>query len=208
MKGKMYLFYYLSALVIGILLLVFHDHKGLYEGVVIAIGVLVVIPSLVMLISSLVKRKDAAGLPLPRPWYSILTACAGLIFGVWLLCMPSFFINASIYTLGVLLVLAAAAQVYFVIVASRPAGIRFGWLIVPILCATAGVIIMLLGPDKVAASAGLITGIALIVYGANGVASYRREGKIAEAVMSDIKADDAEIHEAESKPEDIKKIEE
>lgn len=183
MKGKTYLFSYLSALVIGILLLIFHDNEDLYQGVVIAMGILICIPSLIMLISAIFPAKREDGTPGTRSWYGIIAACAGLVFGIWMLCMPSFFIDASIYTLGIVLILAGIAGILFVIFAAKPASVQFAWLIVPLLVVTAGFIVVFLGPDKMAHAAGLVSGIALIVYAVNGFASVAREGKIAQATV-------------------------
>ena len=128
MKGRTYLFSYLSALVIGILLLVFHESSGLFEGVVIAMGILIIIPSAIMLIAGFLRKVTTAS-----KWYGVIASVAGLVFGIWMLCMPSFFINASIYTLGILLILAGVAGILFVINAARPASVNYLWMIVPVL---------------------------------------------------------------------------
>ena len=199
MKGRTYIFAYLSALVIGILLLVFHDQPGLYEGVVIAMGALIIIPSAIMLISSLKPRKKSATGASSRTWYGLVASIAGLIFGIWMLCMPTFFINASIYTLGVVMILAGVAGIMFVINAARPAPVQFAWLIVPVLSVAAGLVIMFLGPQTVANCAGLVTGIVLIVYAVNGFTSSAREGRIARAVANEVAREQAVVAEHDKK---------
>lgn len=181
MKERTYLFTYLSALIIGILLLVFHADEKLYNGVIIAMGVLIGLPSLTMLISYLLPKKNENGEVRPRPWYGIIASAAALGLGVWMVSNPDFFMSVSIYTLGAILILAGGAGVIFIVMAARPAPIQFYWLIVPIISLAAGLVVIILGPAKVAHSAALITGIVLVVYSVNGFTSLFREGKTPKA---------------------------
>ena len=193
MKGRTYLFSYLSALVIGILLLVFHESSGLFEGVVIAMGILIIIPSAIMLIAGFLRKVTTAS-----KWYGVIASVAGLVFGIWMLCMPSFFINASIYTLGILLILAGVAGILFVINAARPASVNYLWMIVPVLAVAGGLIIMFLGPATMQKAAALVSGVVLIVYAVNGFASLAREGKAARIVANDLNHDRKNIERHES----------
>lgn len=182
MKSKNYLITYLSALAIGILLLIYHQQQSLYQTIVIAIGALIAVPSLILLLTMLFRKKPAvstAGLTAVTV-ASEVAAAAGLALGIWMICSPAFFITAIIYTLGAILILVGVAQVTYIYEAARPIRPAMGWFIVPFLALLAGVVIILLGPDKVSSSAGLIAGIVLVVYAANGFASAGREAKLAE----------------------------
>ncbi|MDE5842961.1 MAG: DUF308 domain-containing protein [Muribaculaceae bacterium] len=189
MKGKNYLFTYVSALVIGILLLIYHDKAQLYNSVVIAIGALIALPSLILLIIEVArgKRKPAEGEIITRSkraekaasnWATIVTGLAGLILGIWMLCSPGFFIKAIIYTLGGILILVGIVQISAIYSAARPVRPIALWFIIPVLTLIAGLVIILMGPDKVSAAAGLIAGISLVVYAANGFAAAGREAKV------------------------------
>ena len=180
MKGKSYITTYLSALVIGILLLLFHDREALYNTVVLVTGVLILIPSLVLLIAELVRKHPQdkeTGYAATLKWTSIVASVAGIAFGIWMISNPAFFVHAIIYTLGAILILVGIIQIASIYMAARPLRPALGWFIVPLLTLLAGVVIIVLGPDKVAAAAGLLTGIMLVVYAANGLASAGREAK-------------------------------
>ena len=177
MKGKGYSIAYLSALVIGILLLIFHDRQSLYDSVVIAIGILIAVPSLVLLCVELFKKSPADATPgfQAVKYSSALAAAAALAFGIWMICSPTFFVHAIIYTIGAILILVGIIQVGIIVQAARPYRPAGLWLIVPILSLVAGVVIVVLGPSKIASAAGLIAGIVLVVYAVNGFASVGRE---------------------------------
>ncbi|MDE6010411.1 MAG: DUF308 domain-containing protein [Muribaculaceae bacterium] len=180
MKSKNYVITYLSALVIGILLLIYHQDQAIYQTIVMVIGALIAVPSLVLLLTMLVRKRPAASSTAADAVAiaSAVAAAAGLAFGIWMICTPEFFIKAIIYTLGAILILVGVAQMTYVYQAARPFRPAIGWFIVPFLTLLAGVVIILLGPDKVSSSAGLITGIVLVVYAANGFASAGREAKL------------------------------
>lgn len=191
MKGKSYIFTYVSALVIGILLLIYHDRASLYNTVVIAIGALIAVPSLILLLIEIFRRKPshdekasesriAKTQDVATNWSTIVAGVAGLALGVWMLVNPAFFVKAIIYTLGALLMLGGIMQIAAIYTAARPIKPLILWFIVPVLTLVAGLIVILLGPDKIAAAAGLIAGICLVVYAANGFASIGREAKIAD----------------------------
>ena len=169
---------YLAALVIGIILLSLHETQFLLKGVVVAMGILIVVPSALMLITSFIGRKDKYGNRSFPAWYSVIVAIAGLVLGVWMLCMPGFFEAAMVYTLGVVLILVGAAQIMFVFMASRPFGANIWWYCIPILVIAGGFIVCFLGPQGVNTWATLTTGILLIVYSVNGLASVGREYKV------------------------------
>lgn len=175
MKNGSYLLTYLSSLVIGILLLVFHTESSLFEGIVIAIGILFIIPSAIMLVGSFISRKDADGNPLPRPWLEIISGILGLILGIWMAAAPAFFISFTVYTLGAILIILGLAGLVFLIVGSRPGTANPWWYITPVLTVLAGVVICVCGPTAVAGFAVILTGCMLICYAVNGLAALGRE---------------------------------
>ena len=178
MKKQSSLITYIASLVIGILLLCFHEKTGLFEGIVIAIGVLITVPSALMLISSFISKTNSEGIKQYPVWYSIIVACAGLVLGIWMLVMPTFFVNITIYTLGVVLILVGIAEIVFIATASKPyGGAVVAWYIVPVLVVAGGLIICFLGPKILDDAATIVTGILLIVSGANGIGSLGREAK-------------------------------
>lgn len=178
MKKSASLIAYVAALVIGIILLALHEQVNLLRGVVNAIGILITIPSAFMLISCFIGKKDEYGNRSFPAWYSVIVAIAGLVLGIWMLCMPDTFEIWMVYTLGVVLILVGAAQVMFIYSASQPYGANPWWYCVPILVLAGGFIICFIGPKGVNTWAAITTGILLIVYSANGLASIGRECKV------------------------------
>lgn len=178
MKKTASLVTYIAACVIGIILLALHEQVQLFKGIVIAMGVLITVPSAIMFISSFFSKKNPDGTITMPSWYSIVVACAGLVLGIWMLVMPSFFELAMIYTLGVILILVGLAQIVFFYNASRPYGANPLWYCIPVLAIAGGFIVIFIGPQGVNTWATIVTGIILIVYAVNGMAAWGREAKV------------------------------
>lgn len=176
MKKQASLITYVAALVIGIILLALKE-VNLLHGVVIAMGVVITVPSALLLIGTFTGKKDAAGVRVYPAWYTVVVAIAGLVLGIWMLCMPSFFSAITVYTLGVGLILVGIAQIIFIMNASGSFGVNIWWYCIPILTVTGGLIICFIGQDGVNTWARITTGIILIVYAFNGVAAFGRESK-------------------------------
>ena len=181
MKSRNYIVTYLSALIIGILLLIFYRQQALYQTIVIIIGALLAVPSLVLMITMLIRRPDPAARNAGAnavAGVSTLASAAALALGIWMMCVPHFFISAIIYTLGAILLLVGLAQITFIFQASRPFRPSPVWFVVPGVTLAAGVVLILAGPARISAYAGLITGIVLVIYAANGFASAGREARL------------------------------
>ena len=116
MKTKPYFLTYLSALIVGVLLLVFTGKADIFRWMVIIIGILFLLPSLWVIISGATGSKkngvrteyatDATGgnndaRRSHNVFLTVIGVC-GLVFGVILLSMSGFFaqyIRRSTYTL-------------------------------------------------------------------------------------------------------------
>lgn len=178
MKKSTGMITYISALVIGIILLALHEQVDLLKGVVIAMGVLITVPSAIMFISCFIGKKDEYGNRNFPAWYTVIVSVAGLVLGIWMLCKPGWFENWMVYTLGVILILVGAAQIVNIFNASRPFGANPLWYCVPVLAIAGGFIIIFLGPSGTNVWAAITTGIILIVYAANGLSALGRECKV------------------------------
>lgn len=175
MKKQASLITYVAALVIGIILLVLNEKVDLLKGVVIAMGVVITVPSALLLISTFVGKKDSNGVKVYPAWYTVVVSLAGLVLGIWMLCMPGFFSTIAVYTLGVGLILVGIAEMLFIGNAARPFGPNVWWYCMPVLAIAGGLIICFIGPKDVNTWATLTTGIILIVTGVNGIAAFGRE---------------------------------
>lgn len=186
MKKSSSIIAYVAALVIGIILLSLHEtNERLMISIVRAMGILITVPSALMLISSFIGKKTADAVKIYPAWYSVLVAVAGLVLGIWMLCMPEFFMGAMVITLGVILILTGAAQFVFIYMAARPYGANPLWYIVPVLVIAGGFIICFIDPHQVYSGVTLATGILLVVYAANGLASFGREYKLQKRIEAE-----------------------
>lgn len=171
MKNSRFSAVYLAALIIGAILIIANGSDHLYQGIVITIGVLVLVTSGYMLISSFARRNRPDLTGVQHPWYLYVAGVAGLAFGIWMLCMPGFFIGAAVYTFGVMMVIVGFLQVLFIYAGKRKATMSGWWYLIPWLVIAAGFVVIFIGPAKLGKVANIITGVALAVYGVNGLLS-------------------------------------
>ena len=99
-----------SAIAIGVLLMVWPEAAILY--LVIAIGVVFFLPSLYSLIGYLRKGRQLG-------MYFPIVSLGGLLFGLWLMISPAFFVGILMYVLGAVLVFAATTVIQFVVDAAN-----------------------------------------------------------------------------------------
>ena len=96
----------ICALVIGVLLVAWPEAAILY--LVITIGVLFLVPGLFSLSGYLIRGKqDGSRFP--------IAGLGSLLFGLWLMIMPAFFVGILMYVLGAVLVLAGAAVPFIIL---------------------------------------------------------------------------------------------
>ena len=92
----------ICALVIGVLLVAWPEAAILY--LVITIGVLFLVPGLFSVFGYLIRGKqDGSSFP--------IAGLGSLLFGLWLMIMPAFFVGILMYVLGAVLVLAGISQI-------------------------------------------------------------------------------------------------
>lgn len=173
---------YLAALAIGVLLLIFTGHNDLFKTIVIIIGALVILPSVIAIVYSWIPARNAAGLKVPRPWYISFAGIAGLIFGVLLLCIPSFFASYIVYTLGFVLIISGLMQIIYLSATASLFGISKLYYIVPWVTFACGIFVIILGPKYINDIVTVITGIFLVCYSINGFTELMSESKKTRAV--------------------------
>lgn len=173
---------YLATLAIGILLLIFTGRADLFKTIVIITGILFIIPSLIAIIYSWIPAKNVMGQKTSRPWYISLAGIAGLVFGILLLCLPSFFAGYIIYTLGIVLILAGLTQIIYFAASAAVFGVSKLYHLVPWITIACGIAVIILGPKYISDIVTIITGIFLICYAINGFTELLSEAKKTRAV--------------------------
>lgn len=180
MKSKTYLLTYLFTLIGGILLVLLNGRTELWDGIVIVVGVLFFIPSVLAIINALLngKRPDEYGRT-RRQWLLLVPAIGGLILGLFMIVSPGLFINYLIIAFGLILVACGGLQLYNLIPRMKVLKVSPYFLIAPTLTLILGLVILILGSDKVKNIAAIMTGIMLILYSINGfIGYYHKEYKL------------------------------
>lgn len=159
------------AIILGLVLILWPEAAINY--LVIVIGVLFIVPGVISLVGYFRARSKNAGL---SPSFPIESA-GSVIFGLWLVSMPTFFVNILMYVLGVLLILAGIQQMVSLTSARKQAAISPLFYIFPIAILICGVVI-LARPFAAAATAFIFLGVVSLVYGAGELYGWYRFSRL------------------------------
>jgi len=207
MRKTIYSLCYLAGAAVGIMLCIFNymtlkpDHPIL-TYLMIATGIIFIIPGIAQLISSLHPKRDTSGNIVERRWYSTIIAVLALLWGISILCMPDGFVGNLSITIGVSVILAGIAQIVWIV---RSAGSTFLRFIIPLLTIAAGITAITIFnhyPDHghSAQTACILCGITLVVWAGNGFMALRP--KRAESPTGNSEKEKTEKEKKESeKPE-------
>ena len=171
-----------SAIAIGILLMVWPETAIVY--LVIAIGAMFFLPSLFTLVGYFVTGRQLG-------MYFPIVSLGSLLFGLWLMVSPAFFVGILMYVLGVVLVFAGISQIAGLLGARSHASVSFGYYVMPILILFAGLVV-LVNPFAAATIPFIILGISSTAYGISELINIykfrRKEEKLMkhEIVIEDV----------------------
>lgn len=146
------------SIILGLLLILWPAAAINY--LIMAIGALFIIPGILSIISYFSRSKDDLTY---RPIFPI-DAAGSILLGIWLMIMPSFFVNILMYLLGGLLVLAGAQQIVQLILARKWAIVPFMFFLMPVLILITGIMILLY-PFEIMENTFVIFGVAILIYG-------------------------------------------
>ena len=162
-----------SAIAIGVLLMVWPEAAILY--LVIAIGAVFFLPSLFSLIAYFMNGRQLG-------MYFAIVSLGGLLFGLWLMISPAFFVGILMYVLGAVLVFAGISQVVNLLGVRSYASVSQGFFVTPILILLAGLIV-LVNPFAAATIPFIILGVSSTVYGITELINIYKFRKKEEKVM-------------------------
>ena len=162
-----------SAIAIGVLLMGWPEAAILY--LVIAIGAVFFLPSLFSLIAYFMKGRQLG-------MYFPIVSLGGLLFGLWLMISPAFFVGILMYVLGAVLVFAGISQVVNLLGVRSYASVAQGSFVTPILILLAGLIV-LVNPLAAATIPLIILGVSSTVYGITELINIYKFRKKEEKVM-------------------------
>jgi len=144
-----------SAIAIGLLLMVWPEAAIIY--LVIAIGAMFFLPSLFSLVGYFMKGRQLG-------MYFPIISLGSLLFGLWLMVSPAFFVGILMYVLGVVLVFAGISQIANLLNARSHTVVPLGYYIMPVLILLAGIVV-LANPFAAASVPFIILGVSSAVYG-------------------------------------------
>lgn len=213
MKNKPYVTTYIVGLVIGALLCIFYNRTNIFTLMVIIIGAIIILPSVIGIGKGFAGKKESDGSRKNLPWYTAVACIIGLVVGILLISFASFFAGYIVYTLGILLVIAGIVQIMCLVAESHDVGgLKVGWYGMPWLTVAAGVVIVCLGPEKIANFVTILTGIVLVLYGLNGLLSVWAHHRAKKRVVREgLRAEEvaemtAKAEASAAEPEEIKKL--
>ena len=154
----------ICAVLMGVLLVTWPEAAIVY--LVIAIGAMFFVPSLFSLVGYFTKgRQEGAMFP--------IVSIGSLLFGLWLMISPAFFVGILMYVLGAVLVFAGISQILQLFNARGWTQVAVGYYIMPVLILLAGLVV-LLNPFAAAAIPFIILGVSSIVYGITDIINLIR----------------------------------
>lgn len=157
-----------SAIAIGVLLMVWPEAAIVY--LVIAIGAMFFLPSLFSLAGYFLKGRQLG-------MYFPVISLGSLLFGLWLMVSPAFFVGILMYVLGVVLVFAGISQIVSLLGARGYAEVSFGYYVMPVLILLAGLVV-LANPFAAASIPFIILGVSSTAYGITeliNISKFRRK---------------------------------
>ena len=168
-----------SAIVIGVLLMVWPEAAILY--LVIAIGVMFFLPSLFSLVGYFMKGRQAG-------MYFPVISLGRLLFGLWLMVSPAFFVGILMYVLGAVLVFAGISQIVTLLSARSHSAVALGYFVMPVLILLAGLVV-LVNPFAAATIPFFILGVSSTIYGITeliNIYKFRKKEVKTEIVIEDV----------------------
>lgn len=150
---------------VGILLVVLHNSINLLNWISIAVGIMLLIPSIYILWSSSSSRGN-------KNSGATVTSVVTLLLGLAMCIFPGFFAGFFVYVLGVLLIAFGLYHIIDLIQWSKLTSIPGYFYIIPALMMIAGVVILCTSVHNINSVVVLITGIALIASSVNSLLEF------------------------------------
>lgn len=178
-----------ATILIGVLLIT--QREAIMPIIVQCIGVAFVLPGIIALLSHFFNNKEAGGQKVGG--VVLLTSVGSLVFGLWLLLMPSFFVGILMMLLGGILTLFGVYQIAALVIARRIAPVPLYMYIMPIVLVALGCVV-LFNPFGAASMPFLLVGIGAVVGGLSDLVNSifveygRRKKEKADAVVISIDA--------------------
>lgn len=164
MNGKSNFWVCLFVMAAGIALISMHSEESLLQWLVVILGWLFALPgALVILLSFLSKnyRRNSEGI-------NLMSAIGSLMVGLIMIVWPGMLVGVLVYVLSALLIFLGIWQIVSLVKINMP--VMPWWLyILPVLSLAAGVALLITPLRTIESLFTLVSGIAMVCIGANGV---------------------------------------
>lgn len=173
----------LLVLLAGVVLVALHDEVSLMRWVVVAMGVMFLVPSVVALLLMLSRRVGAAQEREVSAAHAgfgggLLTMVGCICFGILLVIRPLVFVELLAYLFAIMLIIGGLYHVVTLIIATRKVAVSLWLFVLPALIALAGFVLLLSDIRDVEAWVNLITGVAFICFSLSSLVGYFVERKV------------------------------
>lgn len=159
----------LIVFVVGVLLIVWHQRVDVLSWIVIAVGLMLVIPGLYSLISAMVRKKEDGKISYSASSSTIVACVGALALGIWMIVNPAFFVGLLAYIFAAILILYGIYHIVLIGFWSRPLVMPVWFYVIPVLMIAAGVVILCTDVRTIQSVVVLMTGIALVASAVNSL---------------------------------------
>ena len=157
MKTNYPMMRFLFALIVGLVLVIWPNDAANF--IVMTIGILFLISGIISVIGYATSRSKKNTSAVRMTFEGV----SSLLFGLWLVIMPSFFINIIMFLLGFILILAGIFHIATLTSARKSVSIPGALFIIPSLVLIAGIVVVL-SPKDAIHTAFLILGVSSLIY--------------------------------------------
>ena len=161
----------LIVLIVGILMIVWHSRVDILSWIVMAVGIMLIVPGLYSLISALVRRGSRDN-DHSAPTSTIVASIGALVLGVWMVVNLEFFVGVLAFIFGGLLILFGVFHILVVGVWSRPFVLPWYFYKLPVLMIVAGIVILCSNVRTLNDAVVLITGISFVASSVCSIMEY------------------------------------
>lgn len=157
-----------ATILVGILLIM--QREAVLPIIVQCIGAAFILPGLFALVSFLLRKNNDTAQQKWQPTVTMLTSIGSIVFGLWLLLTPEFFVGTFMMLLGIMVSLLGLYQITILILARKYSAVPFIMFIMPIALLVVGLAV-LVNPFDAATIPFLLLGIGAVVGGVSDLVS-------------------------------------
>lgn len=151
----------IATIIIGVLLVM--QREAILPIIVQCIGAAFILPGLIALVSYLLAKRNASEQQ-GNATVVLLTSVGSVVFGLWLLLSPAFFVGILMMLLGVLVSLLGLYQIFTLILARRFSSIPTAMYIMPLTLIVLGLAV-LVNPFDAASIPFILLGVGAVIGG-------------------------------------------